>query len=104
MSDEGQPQDPPATPIIPGFECVQVEDGSWSINAKGENPWFITGFQEVQDAHDWVLTYLTTNIENSARIHVEAMERKADAELSAKNALTEQLMWSEAAAKNRKVH
>jgi hypothetical protein len=119
MSDEEQskkpdepaqppvPPEPPAPPdpVIPGFEIVQVEDGRWTIQAKGESPWYLTGFEEARHAHQWVLDYLTTNIENSNRINMEAHERRREYEEATKHALAEAMMWSEdAKSKERKIH
>jgi len=109
MSEEpiGPPSPPPASPahpITPGFDVVQVDDGTWTIFARGESPWFVSGFENPQNAHGWVVDYLTTNIENSNRIHAEAMESKYNLELQYKHALTESLMYSEAATKERKKH
>jgi hypothetical protein len=98
------PPVPPAQPITPGFDVVQVENGTWTMFARGESPWFVTGFESPQNAHGWVVDYLTTNIENSNRIHVETLEHKAEMELQYKHALTESLMYSEAASKERKKH
>jgi len=74
------------------------------MNAIGEAPWFVSGFSDHQHALEWVLEYLTTNIENSNRIGAEHDSRRIEAELAQKAQIVEAMMWTEAATKERKKH
>jgi hypothetical protein len=98
-------KDPAPTQTIPGFQVDLSADGRWVMNAIGEAPWFVGGFSEHHHALEWVLDYLTTNIENNNRIGAEYESRRIEAEMAQKTQLVEAMMWSEAAAnKERKRH
>jgi hypothetical protein len=106
MSDEETPAPPaapePPVPVVPGFEIVLAENELWTINAKGESPWYVTGFETPSNAHEWLLDYLTINFANSIRLQAKMQERQRRADEAQKQALAESMFWSESASRDKK--
>lgn len=101
-SDDKPKPEEPKPDVIPGFVISRASDGTYTMNARGESPWYITSFEDAYQAQQWVLEYLTTNIANSNRIHVEAQERHHERELESREELAKAMLASEAAVREMK--
>jgi hypothetical protein len=99
MSDTETPQ----TPKPSGFGIKVIED-SWAVVAIGEYPWFVGGFESASDAQDWLLSYLTTNLDNNARLQSEISEMRRENERLAQQALAAAILYSETPESKRTIH